>query len=64
MRFGAMLSGSMDGSMGELKILKNKKVLQIMISKNNKDLFGEVVQLRFSSLAESLGCEPSLVVQK
>ena len=64
MRFGAMLSGSMDDTMGELKILKNKKVLQIMISKNNKDLFGEVVQLRFSSLAESLGCEPSLVVQK
>jgi len=59
-----MLSGSTNNTMGELKLIKDKNVLQITISKNNKDLFGEVVQLRFSNLAESLGCEASLVVQK
>jgi exopolyphosphatase/guanosine-5'-triphosphate,3'-diphosphate pyrophosphatase len=64
MRFGAMLSGSTNNTMGELKLFKDKNVLQITISKNNKDLFGEVVQLRFSNLAESLGCKASLVVQK
>ena len=59
-----MLSGSIDDTMGELKLLKSDNVLQITIAKNNKDLFGEVVQLRFSSLAESLGCEAFLVVRK
>ena len=63
MRFGAMLSGSIDNNMGELSFLKKEKTLQINISKNNKDLFGEVVNLRFTSLAESLECKAVLIVK-
>ena len=61
MRFGAMLSGSTAESMGKLKLDYNKKLLKLKISRKNKDLFGEVVQQRFSSVAELMGYKPVII---
>lgn len=61
MRFGAMLSGSTAESMGKLKLDYNKKLLKLKISRKNKDLFGEVVQQRFSSVAKLMGYKPVII---
>ena len=61
MRFGAMLSGSTAESMGKLKLDYSKKLLKLKISRKNKDLFGEVVQERFASVALRMGYKPVIV---
>ena len=61
MRFGAMLSGSTAASMGKLELDNIKKLLKLKISEKNKDLFGEVVQQRFESVALRMSYKPLIV---
>ena len=62
MRFGAMLSGTSARMMGELKLDRQKKCLELILSPKSSDLFGEVVITRFESLARALECETKLTV--
>ena len=61
MRFGAMLSGSTADSMGKLELDNSKKLLKLIISEKNKDLFGKVVQQRFASVALRMSYEPIII---
>ena len=61
MRFGAMLSGSTAASMGKLELDNSKKLLKLKISEKNKDLFGEVVQQRFESVALRMSYKPIII---
>ena len=61
MRFGAMLSGSAENSMGELYIDDAKKVIRLNLNKEHEDICGDVVQQRFSSLASSMKYKPAIV---
>jgi len=56
MRFGAMLSGASVQLMGQLKLHRRERLLELMLPRSSKDLFGEVVQTRFESLSRSLEC--------
>lgn len=55
MRFGAMFSGQDASRMGTLKWQPRKKALTFGLAAGTKDLFGEVAEARFGSLAASLG---------
>ncbi|WP_068304900.1 Ppx/GppA family phosphatase [Pararhodobacter sp. CCB-MM2] len=55
MRFGAMFSLAGPDSSGELRYFPKKKVLELILQPDRKDLFGEVAMQRFASLAKTLG---------
>lgn len=55
MRFGAMLSSPDAEQIGKLKWRPRKKRLELLLSKQTKDLFGEVAEARFLSFAQALG---------
>ncbi|MEO0945554.1 MAG: exopolyphosphatase, partial [Pseudomonadota bacterium] len=55
LRFGAMLTASEDGTMGELRYFPKKGRLELRLAKGTRDLFGEVAEARLNSLAQSLG---------
>lgn len=55
MRFGAMLSVSGPEAAGELRYFPKKEVLELILDPARKDLFGEVAEQRFQSLAKTLG---------
>ncbi|MEO1238825.1 MAG: exopolyphosphatase, partial [Pseudomonadota bacterium] len=57
MRFGAMFSGQVAAQMGEMTWRPRKKVLEFHMATGAQDLFGEVAEARFMSLAASLGAE-------
>ncbi|MEL7105612.1 MAG: Ppx/GppA family phosphatase [Pseudomonadota bacterium] len=57
MRFGAMFSGQVASHMGDLKWQPRKKVLRFRLADGAEDLFGEVAEARFNSLAASLGAQ-------
>ncbi|PTX56635.1 Ppx/GppA phosphatase [Litoreibacter ponti] len=57
MRFGAMLSVEKPELMGQLVWKPKKKVLQLKLHPDTRDLFGEVAQARFASLASALEAE-------
>ncbi len=63
MRFGAMLSGTSARLMGELKLDRKKKRLELILKPASQDLFGEVVLTRFESLAKVLTCETKLTIE-
>jgi exopolyphosphatase / guanosine-5'-triphosphate,3'-diphosphate pyrophosphatase len=64
MRFGAMLSISGPEQAGELRFYPKKKVLELVMRPELRDLFGEVSQQRFHALAKTLGVEPSLRIAR
>jgi len=64
MRFGAMLSvGGPEGA-GEMRFYPRKKLLELVLRPELRDLFGEVAQSRFQSLAKTLGVEPRLRIAR
>ncbi len=63
MRFGAMLSVNSPEKMGALKYFPKRKVIELVISPGTRDLFGEVVEARFESLAKALGCRPEVTLR-
>ena len=62
MRFGAMLSGAARPMRCTLKLHRRERVLELRLHPAAQDLFGEVVQARFESLARALGCRTKLSV--
>ncbi|MCV6823791.1 MULTISPECIES: Ppx/GppA family phosphatase [Halocynthiibacter] len=57
MRFGAMFSVKSPDTMASLKFYSKKRVLELRLAKPARDLFGEVAEARFKSLAASLNAE-------
>lgn len=57
MRFGAMFSVDQPKHMGQLKWHPKKHLLRLQLHPETADLFGEVAQARFASLAEALEAE-------
>ncbi|GAB1379172.1 Ppx/GppA family phosphatase [Pararhodobacter aggregans] len=55
MRFGAMFSLAGPDEAGELRYFPKKKVLELILQPERKDLFGEVAASRFAALAKTLG---------
>ncbi len=64
MRFGAMFSIKSPEDAGRLLWRPKKKVLQLTLNPEAEALVGEVAQARFSSLAQSLGSEATVVMAK
>lgn len=63
MRFGAMFSGQDSSRMGEFRWQPRKKSLRLTLARGTEDLFGEVAEARFQSLATSLGAQTVEVVR-
>ena len=57
MRFGAMFSGNNPEAMCRLEFRPKKKELKLVLPRASADLYGEVAEARFKSLASELGCE-------
>ncbi|MCF6316581.1 MAG: Ppx/GppA family phosphatase [Marinosulfonomonas sp.] len=57
MRFGAMLTVNALDEMAELRYFPKKKELELRLNDKARDLFGEVAEARFMSLAEALEAE-------
>ncbi len=64
MRFGAMFSLAGPEIAGELRYFPKKKVLELILQPERKDLFGEVAAQRFAALAKTLGVTSSLRVAR
>ena len=64
LRFGAMFS--MDGpeTAGELRYFPKKKVLELILERDTKDLFTEVAEQRFSSLADQMQASAKVRVRR
>jgi exopolyphosphatase/guanosine-5'-triphosphate,3'-diphosphate pyrophosphatase len=62
MRFGAMLNGATENMMCKLKYHRDTKTLELILQPQARDLFGEVVLVRFESLAKAMGCTTKLTV--
>ncbi len=60
MRFGSMFAASDPARAGELDWDEKKRVLGLALTPLGHDLFGEVAQARFSSLASSLKAETAV----
>lgn len=58
MRFGAMFSATSPEKIGRLKFRAKQHVLTLIQPESFKDIFGEVVEARFKSLASAMDCEP------
>lgn len=58
MRLGAMLWLDADHLPAELRYSRKKKVLEVRVAPDARDLFGEVAESRFTALAAALGAEP------
>ena len=55
MRFGAMFSAETPLSHGEMRWFPKKRHLELRLSDQARDLFGEVTQSRFQALSNALG---------
>ncbi|MEP2782985.1 MAG: Ppx/GppA family phosphatase [Pseudoruegeria sp.] len=64
MRFGAMFTTANPDHMGRLKHYPKKKILELTLSDEAEDLFGEVAQARFASLAKALKSETKIILPK
>ena len=62
MRFGAMFSAASADKIGRLKFRSKKHVLTLILPESFKDMYGEVVEARFESLARAMDCEPMVEV--
>jgi exopolyphosphatase / guanosine-5'-triphosphate,3'-diphosphate pyrophosphatase len=61
MRFGAMFSAIGPESAGALRWIPRKRVLELRLTPLGKDLFGEVTQARFKSLAAAMRATPVVI---
>lgn len=61
MRFGAMLLMQKGESMSSLKWYPKRRVLEFRLSKDTRDLFGEVADSRLQSLVASLSAELKII---
>jgi exopolyphosphatase / guanosine-5'-triphosphate,3'-diphosphate pyrophosphatase len=61
MRFGAMFSAIGPESAGALRWIPRKRVLELTLTPLGKDLFGEVTQARFKSLAAAMRATPVVI---
>ena len=57
MRFGAMFSVQDADMMGKLLWYPQKRLIEMILGSETKDLFGEIAQARFASLARSLDAD-------
>ncbi|MCC5970625.1 MAG: Ppx/GppA family phosphatase [Pararhodobacter sp.] len=64
MRFGAMFSIGGPDAAGELRFFPKRKLLEMILKPEMRDLFGEVAQQRFASLAKTLGVETKVRVAR
>ncbi len=62
MRFGAMFSATSVDRIGRLKFRSKKHVLTLILPESFQDIFGEVVEMRFHSLATAMDCEPEVEI--
>ena len=61
-RFGSMFTGSMADKIGKLKFGSKRHVLTLFLPDSLKDIYGEVVEARFASLAKAMDCEARVEV--
>lgn len=61
MRFGAMFSVEAPAEMAELGYYPKKKILELRLTPAGQDMFGEVAEARFASLARSLEAETRII---
>ncbi|KGB83539.1 MAG: Ppx/GppA family phosphatase [Pseudomonadota bacterium] len=64
MRFGAMFSSKALDQMAELHYHPKQKRLELWLAPAARDLFGEVAEARFASLAKSLGVETGVKIKR
>lgn len=60
MRFGAMFSVADPSEAGELRWSPKKRLLELSLTERGRDLFGEVAQSRFTSLALAMKAKTSI----
>jgi len=60
MRFGAMLWLNTDANLGEMRWFPKKRILELRLSDEASQLFGEVARARFLSLTASLEAIPKI----
>ncbi len=60
MRFGAMFSVADPSEAGSLRWQPKKRVLELSLTERGRDLFGEVAQSRFTSLALAMKAKTSI----
>ncbi len=58
MRFGAMFAASKPAQIGQLRHYPKKKLIELCLTPENQQLYGEVAQARFGALAKSLDAVP------
>jgi len=58
-----MLTGASPKMMGKLRLDRDARVLELILTPRSRDLFGEVVITRFESLARSLDVTTRLTVE-
>jgi exopolyphosphatase/guanosine-5'-triphosphate,3'-diphosphate pyrophosphatase len=61
MRFGAMFAAGDPAEAGKLTWTPKKRVLELTLNDMGRDLFGEVAQARFQSLALALRAEGRVI---
>ena len=64
MRFAAMLWPSQEPRLGRLKWYPKKKELELVLTRESEELFGEVAEARFMSLANTLEADPIVRIGK
>lgn len=64
MRFGAMFSAEAPEAASELRYYPKRKVLELILRPSRKDLFGEIAEQRFQSLAKTLGVTAQLRIAR
>lgn len=58
MRFGAMFAAMKPAQVGQLSHFPKKKQIELRLTPDNHELFGEVASARFNALAKALEAEP------
>lgn len=64
MRFGAMFAVDAPQDKAELRWFPKKRELHLHLDKQAVDLFGEVAQARFQSLADALNAEATVKTRR
>ena len=61
MRFGAMFAADDPAKAGTLQWTPNKPLLELTLTRDGHDLFGEIARARFASLALAMRAEVRIV---
>ncbi len=64
LRFGAMFSMDGPARAGELRYFPKKKVLELILEREMRALFGEVAEQRFSALANQMGASAKVRIRR